>query len=293
MSLLMSPDTEHVIPISGKDSLATAIVQTRLHPEHDYRFIFNDTGCEPPEVYEWLEKVEQVMGWKIERIGADLRAIIQRESRQRESGVFLPSSQIRYCTKYAKIKPTDKYFSGKTTVRYYGIRADEERTGYLPTNSDVLPVYPLKEAGIGLAAVYAMLKHFGLEPPKFEWKRLKDAVESELPRDLWIPIEDWQEDRLFAYRSRANCFFCFFQRLYEWLGLKEHHPELFEEAKAYEKPNYSWNRDHPLTDFDDPEFCDRVFNKRKKHIVKVLSGQSKEPIDSAIAGTSCGLICGK
>lgn len=285
--------SEHVIPISGKAILATAIVQTRLHPEIDYTFIFNDTACELPEVYEWLDKVEKTLGWKIERIGEDLRAIIERESRKRESGCFLPSTQIRYCTKYAKIKPTDAYFGNKTTVRYYGIRADEERTGYIPTTSNVLPVYPLKEVGIGLREVYLMLEALGLEPPTFEWQRLKEAVISELPEDDWIPIEKWQVFRLFAWRTRANCFFCFFQRLYEWLGLKEHHPQLFEEAKAYEKSGYSWNKDHPLSDFDDSAFCEKVFNRRKNHLIKVLSGQAKEKLDSEIQGTSCGLICGK
>lgn len=41
--------------------------------------------------------------------------------------------------------------------------------------------------------------------------------------------------------------FCFFQRKEEWIGLKENHPDLFERAKKYEKPDettgvrYTWS----------------------------------------------------
>jgi hypothetical protein len=39
----------------------------------------------------------------------------------------------------------------------------------------------------------------------------------------------------YRWRSRSGCYFCFFQRQDEWLGLKENHPELFEKAKEYEQ----------------------------------------------------------
>ena len=48
----------HIIPISGKDSLATAIVQKRISPDIEYEYVFNPTGAELPEVFEWLDKVE-------------------------------------------------------------------------------------------------------------------------------------------------------------------------------------------------------------------------------------------
>lgn len=85
----------YIIPISGKDSLSTAIVQTALQPELDYEFVFNPTGAELPEVYLWIDKVEQYLNKPIVRVGADLDAIIQGYN------YFLPSGQARYCTRQA------------------------------------------------------------------------------------------------------------------------------------------------------------------------------------------------
>ena len=39
----------------------------------------------------------------------------------------------------------------------------------------------------------------------------------------------------YRWRSRSGCYFCFFQRPDEWLGLADNHPELFERAQTYEK----------------------------------------------------------
>ena len=39
----------------------------------------------------------------------------------------------------------------------------------------------------------------------------------------------------YKWRSRSGCYFCFFQRQDEWLGLKRKHPKLFEQAKKIEE----------------------------------------------------------
>ena len=39
----------------------------------------------------------------------------------------------------------------------------------------------------------------------------------------------------YEWRSRSGCFFCFFQRRDEWVGLAEKHPELFKRAMAMEE----------------------------------------------------------
>jgi hypothetical protein len=64
---------KHVIPISGKDSLATAIIQKRLQPELEYEYIFNPTGKELPETIEWLKRVEIYLGKEILFIGYDMK----------------------------------------------------------------------------------------------------------------------------------------------------------------------------------------------------------------------------
>ena len=39
----------------------------------------------------------------------------------------------------------------------------------------------------------------------------------------------------YRWRTRSGCFFCFFQRKYEWVRLAEEHPDMFAPAVAYEQ----------------------------------------------------------
>src|SRR6478672_8471604 len=105
----------HIIPISGKDSLATAIVQIKRQPELDYEFVFNPTGAELPIVFEWLSKVEGYLGKEIVRIGRDLYEIIE------DNNFFLPSRLARYCTRQSKIEPFEKWIGKDDCIVYYGI----------------------------------------------------------------------------------------------------------------------------------------------------------------------------
>ena len=51
----------------------------------------------------------------------------------------------------------------------------------------------------------------------------------------------------YKWRSRSGCYFCFYKRKVEWIGLKNKHPDLFEAAKKYEKEStptgrrYTWS----------------------------------------------------
>ncbi len=255
LQLSLTDEVMHLIPISGKDSLAAALVQTARDPDKDYQFLFNDAGSELPETYEWLARVEQVTGWKIQRTTETI------EARLEHYGGFLPSHQQRWCTEKCKILPSDRFAGSRPVFAYYGLRADEpERKGFIPTRkNNLLPVYPLRELGLTLAHVWMIVSAKGLLPPAFHWQRLEDAVLEVLPESQWIPLEPWQRRMLFSGRSRSNCFHCFYQRLYEWLWLYEIHRDLFERARSHEKSDYTWNPDHPLSDYDDPAFRERVF----------------------------------
>jgi hypothetical protein len=55
----------------------------------------------------------------------------------------------------------------------------------------------------------------------------------------------------YRWRSRSGCFFCFFQRKYEWVKLSEEHPDLFEQAVKYENQSkenrgYTWTQGETL-----------------------------------------------
>jgi hypothetical protein len=293
----------HIIPISGKDSLATAIVQMAREPDLPYEFVYNDTRMELPDTYAWIEKVEQVMGITIIRAGKSLATIIQEQK-------ILPSPRARYCTKYAKIYPMRDFIGKDHAMVYFGIRADEDRQGAQETKNLTVR-YPLKELGINLALVYRLVEGKGLMPPAFFWKRLHDAVVAALGTDACLISElpRWIFDRTFAWRSRPNCFMCFYQRLYEWLGLLEHYPDLFAEAETIEATTgfsentkshaFLWlGPDKPLSHIR--VHAERIFQSRVDAIAKLIRQKLQAPLftDSLFdsleaAQTSCGLYCGK
>jgi 3'-phosphoadenosine 5'-phosphosulfate sulfotransferase (PAPS reductase)/FAD synthetase len=200
------------------------------YPEIPVEYVFCDTGCELPETYDYLEKIEAILGEKVQRVNA-LSLIGVREKAGRTPfdiwlnemyGGFLPSPRTRWCTIKLKIEPFEAYVGNKQAFSYIGIRADENRDGYIakkpPVFSqrpNILPVYPLKDDGICLADVLRILQESGIALPKY-----------------------------YEWRSRSGCYFCFYQQIGEWQGLKEKHPDLFEKAQAYEKTEkskrYTW-----------------------------------------------------
>lgn len=290
----------HLIPISGKDSLATAIWQQALDPSLPYEYVFNDTRAELPDTYTWLDRVETVTGIRIERIGKCLRQVIQ------EQGI-LPSSRRRFCTERSKIRPMNRFIGKTVATVYFGLRADEPNRVGAFASKKLIPKYPLREAGIGLATVYRIVGDRNLLPPAFFWQRLWDEVTRQVgpPKD-W---PDWMTQRVFAWRSRPNCFFCFFQRRYEWVGLLWHHPDLFAEAKAIEEATghgpkvrrssgIRWiAEDWPLSRIEDEQ--ERIFAKRVEAVCRLIDSSRQrdlfaDSIDEMDAlGTSCGLLCGK
>jgi hypothetical protein len=296
--------TRHIIPISGKDSLATAIWQTAHEPELPYEFAFNDTRAELPETYEWLARVEKVLGITIIRIGKSLEQVID------EQGI-LPSPRIRFCTERSKIRPMDRFIGSDNAIVYFGLRADEpERVGAFKT-AKLTPRYPLRDAGIGLSVVYRIVEARELMPPAFFWQRLYDAVAKQMGEVMAV-VESWpawMKARVFAWRSRPNCYFCFFQRRYEWVGLLEFHPELFDRAEAIElrvgngpelrrSTGFQWIAEgYPLSKIR--ENAEAIFVKRVAAICKLINDARQGDLFQAaldemdMAGTSCGLLCGK
>jgi hypothetical protein len=289
-------DVRHIIPISGKDSLCTAIVQMQKEPELNYEFLFNPTGSEMPEVFEWLENVEKYLGKKIHRVGKPLADIIEANN------YFLPSRMARYCTRQSKILPMIEFVGGQDAEIYFGIRADENRVGFKNLWSPNISCnYPLKDAGFGIKEVYQTISAAGLKPPAFFWQRLYETVKNRLGFDPKQIMQEWVFDSAFAWRSRANCYHCFNQRQYEIAGLWEHHPALAEKALWYEKqgtsePAYTW-REKPFDWYRDNS--ESIVKKRANHITKLIRNKQQKYLfddgDSAeiAPATSCGMLCGK
>jgi hypothetical protein len=318
------------MPISGKDSLATAILQTGLYPELDYEYVYNPTGLELPEVFVWLDKVEKYFGKKITRVGEDLKKIIK------DNNYFLPSQKARYCTRQAKIEPFVEWLGGEPCTVYYGIRADENRGGF--DNSafpNIIPNNPLQEHNIDLKGVYLILNSKGLKPPVFYWEALHEKVTRILGYDPKSRIPEWAFDMLFAWRSRANCDRCFNQRQYEWVGLLLFYPDLFWDAEGMEhlgstefkrkskeekdqlimfseelmvniteddlEGMFTWNGNKvPLKDIT--KRARKIFQNRAEQVAstiikmvetKLFKDEADEEIIDTLSITSCGLMCGK
>jgi len=196
-------ETRHVMGISGgKDSAALAVYIKDHYPDIHTRmeYFFTDTGAELQEVYDLLDKLEEDLGRSISRLnsGKDFEHWLKIHNN------LLPSPQQRWCTKAMKIKPFEEFVGDDPVISYVGIRADENRQGYVSKKANIQAVFPFVEDNI-----------------------VRDDVFRILEESVGIP-------EYYKWRSRSGCYFCFFQRQDEWLGLKRNHPELFKKAQAIE-----------------------------------------------------------
>jgi len=198
------PQYRHVLGISGgKDSSALAIYLKEHYPaiHEKVEYFFSDTGAELPEIYEFLDKLEAYLGKEIVRLNSG-KSFEDWLSQHNE---YLPSPQQRWCTRMMKIKPFENFIGDDPVVSYIGIRADENREGYVSHKETIKPVFPFIEDGL-----------------------VRDDIFRILEESVGIP-------EYYKWRSRSGCYFCFFQQQKEWLGLKRYHPELFEKAKEFEQ----------------------------------------------------------
>lgn len=254
----------HVLGLSGgKDSSALAIFMRDKVADMEY--FFTDTGAELPETYEFLDKLEAYLGKPILRINA-VRTFDHLLKTQYND--YLPSPNTRWCTRELKIRPFEEFVGDDEVISYVGIRADEDRGGYVSTKPNITAVFPFKEAGIGYADVKRILDDSGLGlPAYYEW------------------------------RSRSGCFFCFFQRKSEWIGLHERHPQLFEEAKKYEKfdpetgAKFTWSQGESLDELLNRADAIKLAANKKLKSISVVTWQGKlAEIADDEADESC-LIC--
>ena len=221
----MADRIRHICGISGgKDSSALAVYLRYTVPDMEY--FFCDTGAELPETYEYLTRLQVILGQPIVRLnssrGFDHWFEVFRGA--------LPSPQMRWCTKNMKIKPIEEWIGDAPAVSYVAIRADESnRKGYISTKPNIETRFPFIEDGIDHDGVMKILDDAGIGlPAYYEW------------------------------RTRSGCYFCFYQRKAEWVGLADRHPELFERAVAIEQKVL---RDAGVN--GDADFTDRAMRGRQ------------------------------
>lgn len=209
--------TRHILAISGgKDSAALAVYMRRKHPRLPIEYVFTDSGCELPETYEYLDRIRAVLGIEITVISPEKSwdnywSLVKVKKTPYGAFTYLPSPKQRWCTEVLKLIPYDKWLTehcGDVEVRsYVGLRADEarERKGFISKKPNVKSRYPFIEDRLVYDDIVRLLEDSGLGFPSY-----------------------------YQWRTRSGCYFCFYQTKKEWIGLYDHHPELFARAMQYE-----------------------------------------------------------
>jgi len=279
----------HIVAFSGgKDSSALAIYlhnperwrrslgkssNEQRSPLKSAEYVFCDTGTELAETYDYLDRLEAYLGTPIHRLRANVPPSAPNESDKTPFdhylelyGGFLPSPNVRWCTRMLKLKPFEDYIGENPVISYVGIRADEgewridpktrrkyfqHRKGYISTKPNITTVFPFIEDGLVKSDIYRILEDSGVGYPDY-----------------------------YSWRSRSGCYFCFFQRKSEWVGLLENHPELYERAKSYEKfdsekgERFTWSDAESLEELSDPERVADIKQRTKKREAQLRKRQT-------------------
>jgi len=232
-----NPEIRHIVNISGgKDSAALAIYLKKKYPQIPAEYVFCDTSCELPETDQYIKELEGLLGKEVTRLSALEKLQIKSKPGRNPFdiylnelyGGYLPNPRSRWCTRVLKIEPFEHYVGESRVFSYIGIRGDEDRDGYKPKKpprlsekQNIIPVYPFKDDIVGLNEVKSILYDSGIGLPSY-----------------------------YNWRSRSGCYFCFYQQIGEWQGLKENHPDLFEKAKSYEQningKRFTWSEGRDL-----------------------------------------------
>ena len=254
----MAGFVKHVLGLSGgRDSAALAVYMRQYHPELEIDYFFTDTGKELPEVYEYLGRLEGLLGRPILRLNPDR----DFDFWLKQYNGFLPSPQTRWCTRQLKLRPFEHWVrpmlnDGATVYSYVAIRSDESyREGYASKHENLIVQLPFKEAGIDKAGVLEILESAGIGLPTY-----------------------------YSWRTRSGCTFCFFQQKIEWVRLREQHPEAFEEAKRYEKnaiddgSPFTWSQGESLEELERPERIQQIRRDHEERLVRMQARVQQNPL---------------
>lgn len=247
----------HILSLSGgKDSAALAIYMRDRVPDMEY--VFHDTDKELPETYDYLARLEAILGKAIVKTSP----VDTFDHWLSVYGGMLPSNHRRWCTRMLKLKPFESYVGEDPVVNYVGLRADENRTGYISTKSNITPVYPFREDGLVRADILRILEESGLGlPPYMAWGR-----------------------------TRSGCYFCFYQQKIEWVRLKEQHPDLFQLAKDYEEKStvsgeqFFWCRSESLAELEQPTRTAQIKANWEAAQARSRAKQKNIPLVQTLAG---------
>jgi hypothetical protein len=244
----------HILGLSGgKDSTALAIFMRQQYPDLEIEYFFCDTHKELKETYEYLGRIEDWLEIKIHYLEAERGFDHWLDV----YGGVLPSPKMRWCTKQMKIIPLEKWVGDDEVITYVGIRADENRDGYISTKPTITAKFPFKEHGLVKADIIRLLEESGIGMPDY-----------------------------YRWRSRSGCYFCFFQRKYEWVMLAQEHPDLFQKAVEYEQNHrdgrtYTWTQGETLLEL--LERKDQIIADHEKAMAKQAKEKPNQSLSDVLA----------
>lgn len=267
---------KHVLGLSGgKDSSALALYVKETRPDLDIEYFFTDTGYELPETNDFIDQLEEKLGY-IHRLNdrslnnIEGRGELEFKSLLKKHQNYLPSQRDRWCTVQMKLKPFENWVDGfiadgYKVKNYVGIRADEpERVGFMTIEKPIESVMPFREDGIVKSDIENILQRNGLELPAY-----------------------------YSWRSRSGCSFCFFQKKIEWVRLQEKHPDLFEQAKQFEKGEsnnvtgerfYWMGKGEPLETLEDPKKKASIVANHEKKVERFKKKRRRNALLGDIGG---------
>jgi hypothetical protein len=129
--------------------------------------------------------------------------------------------------------------------------------------------FPFRQHGIDKLAVMELLEASGLGLPAY-----------------------------YAWRSRSGCTFCFYQQKIEWVRLKREHPDLFDEAKAYEKKAiehgspFTWSDRESLEDLEKPERIRAIEDDYLRRVERERRQRPKNPLREGLNDTDIDALYG-
>jgi 3'-phosphoadenosine 5'-phosphosulfate sulfotransferase (PAPS reductase)/FAD synthetase len=214
---------KHIVSFSGgKDSTAMVLKMLELNMTID-KIIFADTTLEFPEMYEWINKIEEYIGIPITRVSANHSWdswFYGKFTKGRSEGIIRGFPFVVspcWWTRDTKIIPMTKE-QGKDNIIYIGIAADEKKRAQAKQYIDKPNEYkfPLIEWGWSEQDCVDYLKKKGMEHP------------------------------LQSKFKRTGCWLCPKQSKASLISLYKHYPDLWEKLLQYEKdspqgfkPNFS------------------------------------------------------
>jgi 3'-phosphoadenosine 5'-phosphosulfate sulfotransferase (PAPS reductase)/FAD synthetase len=239
----------HILSLSGgKDSAALAVYMQEKYPSLPLEYVFVDSGHELPETYDFINKMKAILGITI----TEIKPKRNFEYWLQYFNGVLPSPNNRWCTRLLKLKPyqawIDKNCKNQKIYSYVGLRADEDREGYQSKIESFKSIHPFVDDGLVLKDIKNILHISTLGLPEY-----------------------------YTWRKRSGCFFCFYQSVDEWLGLKQNHPDLFEKACRYEE-NHSDGRIYTWRDTKNKELAPlrSLVKQKKRTMPKII--EKKHPL---------------